>query len=269
MNKTFVWVLAAFIAISPLAFAQKALIENFDGSELAPGFTFNEDDGAVTPQYTNNDTWTLDAFTAWDWDLPKHSIITPTFTGDAFVVECGFGNIIREAGSEWDVVRVAITGLDSDLVVYLGVAAADGQVLPDRAIYFEIQNPDKDNYYIWDSEAFNNGDPVPEPFASFTDTFPESVEVRIEFNGPGQPIDLYYKFDDLDWAHLKQYGNNPPEHTWDGVVAGGTGEYQVYLQPGAGSIPPFTVDLDYLYVTGNIESEFAVDQTRVGDWQLF
>ncbi|MBI1389878.1 MAG: hypothetical protein GC154_15670 [bacterium] len=262
------WILIALVLITPSAFAEKALMEDFNAATLSPGFTFNEDGGAVTPNANDNETWTIDALTAWDWGLPKHSIISPVFTGTSFTIEYSFRNVEKVSQSQWDVLKITLQGLASDLVFYLGSSSDNGEIKPDYALYYEIQNPDKNNYYIWDSTAFGGGNPVPEPWVNYVDRFPDVMEVRIEFNGPSQPVDVYYNFDGLGWTHLLPYGATSG-HTFTQTVGAGSGQYQVFMQVGAGSTPPLTADADYLYIHGDIESEYATGSSSAGGWSLY
>lgn len=263
----------ALLSFTGTVSAQKILMENCNSDTLSAGFSVSDTAGFVEPG-GDGATWYLMNTPAWEWgwtnEIGPTRIYTEPITADAFTIECGFSEMGHVPGSDWDVVMIDIVGLDSLFRLFLGSAASDGQVLPARSLYFEIQNPDKNNGYMWGSDIHGNV-PVLPPFSEYIDVFPDNVEVRVEFNGPQQPMDVYYKFDGGAWTHHLQYGDTDPVHTFSDVASGGP-TYQVSIGPGAGSLGTFDMKLDYLSVRGPITSDRAVVDpsfTDVNDWGLY
>ncbi|MGI6456335.1 MAG: hypothetical protein ACOX5R_12045 [bacterium] len=256
---------------------QKVLLEDFNDGSPAPGFISYSGLGSVGRNETDNETWTIrsgnGAYSGWN-DFTSSAIWSPVFRANYFRLFFSVRNIQRNSQSDWDNIVVRIFGLEKNLDIYFGTSSDDGQLKPDRALYVEIQHPDKSNGYIWDSAVNNNGQEVPSPWREYIDSFPERIYFQIHFSGPGLPLNISYNFDNgLKYTHLLQWNASPRSHSFDNVLAKDTTDtYQVAIHANGGSNPPFSFDIDYLKVLGDIQSEFAInnpDTSHIQNWQIF
>ncbi len=271
-----IFILACGFIVSG-ASAQTMLLEDCNDANPASGFWVLETNGSIIPNETDAETWTFhSAGSAWGgWnDFDNDSLMSPDFKADAFTVRYVFRNVQRGTQSDWDNIAVRVQGLAQDLVIYLGSSSNNGEIFPEYALYAEIQHPDKANGYIWDSKVNLNNQPVPPPWSDYIDEFPGTVAMEIVFQGPNQPLDIYYNFDGKGRTHLLQWNDTEPSHTFDGILgkAADRDTYSVAIHANVGDNPPLSFDLDYFKIAGNIESEYAVpdpDYTRISDWSLF
>lgn len=275
MKQTALLIASLIVVCSMTANAQKMILEDFNDDTLAPGFFDFYGEGNVIPNQTDNETWTIEgAYAAWGgWNnFESSAISSPEFKADEFTAVFRLRNFQRTSQSSWDCVAILIAGLEEDLIVYLGSSSNDGQLVPNYALYAEIQHPDKANGYIWDSQVSYNSQEVPSPWKDYVDVFPATVELEIVFRGPGQPMDVYYNFDGMGRTHLLQWDDAEPAHTFENVLAKDAGDtYYVTIHANTGSQPFLAFDIDEMKITGELDSEFAVDDpnyTFVQDWML-
>ena len=196
------------------------IVEDFNDDQLIEGLYVMSWDGSLTPN-TDNATWRL---TTIEDQWRYAAIVSPSFTGDAITAKSAYQNFTNSFDA-WEAVTVYLKGHNFEVSFVFGL---------NEEYTFYI-----DSSYSIEGEAAPATDSIVLPDLN---EYPNSLELEIEYNGPGEPIHFYYTLDN---------GARMQASTLS-VTASSTsaGDFDYTVRFGCGEIGPFGADINSIEIIG-------------------
>lgn len=218
--KRFTFILSSVIVLAASIHSQADIIEDFNDAVLTDGFYVTAWNGFATSN-PDNETWRLTTDEA-QWRYA--AIISPPFTGDTFTATLVCRNF-TDSYDAWERVAVYLKGSNYEILYSFG--------LEDTATF------NLDSAYSAQDENPQSTDPI---LLDTMDLYPESLELEIEYNGSGQPINFYYAFDGGERIHATSLTIT--------ASSGDRGPCDLTVQFYCGENGPFGADLDMITIVG-------------------